>query len=221
MKGFFALLAQELRLAVGQLGDVLTVLLFFLLVGALVPLGVGPGPDLLARIAAPMIWLAALLAALLGFDRLFQPDFEEGRLELFALSPLPLEAVAAAKALSHWLTTGLPVVLLAPLLAMILALPLAGLPVLLLSLAVGSLSLSLLGTAGSALVLGARRAGMLTAVLLLPLCAPVLIFGTAAVEASLTGATPRPHLLLLTAQTVLMAAVGPVAAAAALKEALR
>lgn len=221
MRQLGALIARELRLAVAQAGELITIALFFVLVAAIVPLGVGPGPEILGRIAAGMIWLAALLSALLGFDRLFQADFEDGTLDLFATGTLPLEALSLGKALAHWLTTGLPVTLLAPALAIILAMPIQALPVLMVSLAIGTLSLSLLGTAGSALVLGARRGGMLTAVLLLPLATPVLIFGTGAVEASLTQASYRPHLLLLAAQTAAMAGIGPLAAAAALREALR
>lgn len=220
MTGFLALIARDLRLARRQGADVAMTLAFFVVVVALFPLGLGPTPTLLARIAGGVLWVTALLAAMLSFDRLFQQDAEDGGLDLLALSGMPMALVALAKSAAHWLTTGLPTVLLAPLLAVTLDLPAAAYPALIGSLLLGTPTVSLLGTVGAALVVGARRAGVLVALIVLPLTIPVLIFGVAAVEAGGAGLPVRPHLLLLAALLAASLPLAPLAAGAALRQAV-
>jgi heme exporter protein B len=209
-----------LRLALRQGSDAALVVAFFVLAVVLFPLGVGPEPQLLARIAAGVVWVTALLAALLSLDRLFQQDYEDGSLELIALAPLPLEATVLAKCLAHWLTTGLPLVVVAPALAALLQLEGPGYLPLVLAMALGTPSLSLVGAVGAALSLGARRAGVLLSLLVLPLYIPVLIFGVAAVGQAVAGLAIRPHLLILTAFLIAALPLAPWAAAAALRPAL-
>ena len=163
------LIRRDLRLALRQGSDAVLVLAFFVMAVLLFPFGVGPEPNLLARIAAGVIWSMALLAALLSFDRLFQADHEDGSLDLLALAPLPLSAIVLAKTAAHWLTTGLPLLLVSPLLALVLRLPGEALPMLLLALLLGTPTLSLIGAVGAALTLGARRGGVLLPLLVLPL----------------------------------------------------
>ncbi len=214
------LIGRELRLAFRHGLDSLMALVFFVLAVILFPFGVGPEADLLARIAGGVIWVAALLAALLALDRLFQADYEDGTLELLALGPAPLFIVALAKIAAHWLITGAPLLIAAPVLALILHLDGRAYGALLASLALGTPVLSLIGGVGAALVLGTRRAGVLLALLVLPLYIPVLIFGVAAVEAAGLGFPVRPHLLILAAFLLAAAALAPWAAAAALREAV-
>jgi heme exporter protein B len=220
LSAFLALIARDLRLALRQGGDAAMVIAFYVVTIVLFPFGVGPEPELLQRIAAGIVWVTALLAALLSLDRLFQADYEDGSLEALALLPLPLEAQVLAKCVAHWLVTGLPLTLVAPLLASLLHLDAAGYPALLAGMALGTPVLSLLGAIGAALTLGARRGGVLLSLLVLPLYIPILIFGVAAVEAAIAGFGPRPHLLLLSALLVLAAGLVPFAAAAALRQAL-
>src|SRR5579864_64991 len=196
------------------------VVAFFVLTVILFPFGVGPEAALLSRIAAGIVWVTALLAALLSLERIFQADYEDGSLEALALMPLPLEAQVLAKCLAHWLVTGLPLTLVSPLLALLLHLDSAGYPVLVLGLLLGTASLSLIGAVGAALSLGARRGGVLLSLLVLPLYIPVLIFGVAAVEAAIGGYGARPHLLLLGALFAGALVLTPIAAAAALRQAL-
>ncbi|MGK9167409.1 heme exporter protein CcmB [Inquilinus limosus] len=219
MSAFLALIWRDLRLALRSGGDVAAVLAFFVITVVLFPLGVGPELALLARIAAGVVWVAALLATLLALDRMFAQDYEDGSLDLLMLSPLPLEAAVLAKALAHWLLTGLPLILLSPLMAAMLGLEARAWPVLMLSLLLGTPCLSLIGAVGAALTLGARRGGALLALLILPLFVPVLIFGAAAVEAVATGLTARPHLLLLGGCLAAALPLAPIAAAAALRQA--
>jgi heme exporter protein B len=186
----------------------------------LFPFGVGPEPNILARIAAGVIWVAALLASLLSLERLFQNDYEDGSLELLTLTSLPLEAVVFAKVLAHWLVTGLPLIVAAPLLALLLNMEPAGFPVLIVTLLIGTPTLSLIGAIGAALTLGARRGGVLLSLLILPLYIPVLIFGAGAIDASLSGFTARPHLLLLGGLLVAALPLAPWAGAAALRQAI-
>ena len=214
-----ALLRRELRLSVRHGADTLAAVLFFVLAGSLFPLAVGPAPELLARMAPGIVWVCALLAALLPLDRLFGADLEDGSLDQVLLSGLPAGAVAGVKAGAHWLATGLPLLLAAGPLAVMLQMDPAVLPVLLGGLLLGTLALSLLGTLGAAVVLGARRGGVLLPLLVLPLALPVLIFGTAAVEAAASGLTPRPHLLLLGAVLAAALPLCPLAAGAALRSA--
>lgn len=220
MTVFLAILWRDTRLGLGAQGAALTSLLFFVLAVSLFPLGVGPEPQILARIAAGVVWVAALLAAQLSLDRVFQADFEDGTLDLLARAPLPLSLVVTAKILAHWFTTGLPLALISPLLAILLQMDFAALPTLLLALLLGTPSLSLIGGIGAALTLGARRGAVLVPLLTLPLLVPVLIFGVGAVEAAAFGLSPRPHLLLLGAFLALSAVLSPFASAAALKLAL-
>lgn len=220
MSAFRLLVLRDLRLALRQGGDAAMVVAFFVLTVILFPFGVGPEAELLARIAAGVLWVTALLAALLSLERLFLADWEDGSLEALALMPLSLEAQVLAKCLAHWLVAGLPLIVVAPLLALLLHLDGAGYPALLLSLLLGTPTLSLIGAVGAALSLGARRGGVLLSLLVLPLYIPVLIFGVAAVEAAIGGFGARPHLLLLGALLAGAVVLAPVAAAAALRQAL-
>jgi heme exporter protein B len=220
MAPFFGLVRRDLRLSFRQGGEIGLVLGFFVLAVVLFPFGVGPEPELLRRIGAGIIWVAALLAAVISLDRLFAADHADGSLDLIALSPLPLEAAVLAKALAHWLTTGLPLTVLSPLLAIFVQLDPGALPILMLGLLIGSPVLSLFGTIAAALTLGARRPGVLVSLLVLPLYLPPLIFGTGAVEASLTAEAGHADLLLLAAMSVAAIPLSPLAAAAALRQAL-
>jgi heme exporter protein B len=217
---FGALVARDLRLALRQRGDALTVVLFFVLTAALFPFGLGPEPNLLARIAPGIVWVTALLAVLLSLERLFLADYEDGTLELLAQAPLPLEAVVLAKALAHWLTTGLPVLAAAPLIGLLYGLPQQGYGVLLAAMALGTPSLSLIGAIGAAVALGARRGGVLVPLLVLPLYVPVLIFGVSAIDAELQGFGGSANLLLLGAILAAVLPLAAFAAAAALRQAV-
>ena len=220
LKAFAAILSRELRLALRHGADTLGALLFFFVAGALFPLAIGPGPETLARIAPGIVWVCALLSALLPLDRLFGGDFEDGSLDQLLVSGAPASVVAAAKACAHWLVTGVPVLLAAGPLAVMLQMKPAALPVMLAGLAMGTAVLSLLGTAGAAIVLGARRGGVLLPVLVLPLAVPVLIFGAGAADAAGLGLSARPHLLLLAAFLAASLPLCPVAAGAALRAAV-
>jgi heme exporter protein B len=197
----------------------MAVLLFFFLAGLLFPLAIGPNPETLGRLAPGIVWVCALLAALLPLDRLFGADFEDGTLDQLLLSGLPAAAIALAKTAAHWLTTGLPLLLAAGPLAVMLRISPNGLPVLLACLVPGTLALSLLGTAGAAVVLGARRGGVLLPLLVLPLAVPVLIFATSASSAAAVGLPVRPHFLLLLAILAFLTPLAPLAAGAALRAA--
>src|SRR5215472_13802142 len=220
MTDFRLLVLRDLRLALRQGGDAAMVVGFFVLTIVLFSFGVGPEPALLARIAAGILWVTALLAALLSLERLFQADWEDGSFEALALMPLPLEAQVLAKCLAHWLVTGLPLTVISPLLALLLHLDTAGYPMLVAGLLLGTPSLSLVGAVGAALSLGARRGGVLLSLLVLPLYIPVLIFGVAAIEAAVTELSARPHLLLLGALLAAALPLAPLAAAAAVRQAL-
>jgi heme exporter protein B len=213
------LLGRELRLSLRHGGDTVAALLFFLLVVMLFPLAIGPSPETLGRIAPGIIWVSALLAALLPLDRLFGADLEDGSLDLLLLSGLHPALLALGKAVAHWLVSGLPLLVAAAPLAIMLRMPDEAIPVLLLGLLAGTLVLSLLGTAAAALVLGARRGGVLMPLLILPLAAPALIFGVAAADAVSGGLSPRPHLLLLAAFLAGSVPLCLAAAAAALRSA--
>jgi heme exporter protein B len=218
---FAAVLGRELRLSLRHGADTLAALLFFVLAGALFPLAIGPAPETLGRIAPGIVWVCALLAALLPLDRLFGADFEDGSLDQLLLCGLPASMVALAKALSHWLATGLPLLLAAGPLAVMLRMDPGAVPVLLAGLLPGTLVLSLLGAMGAAIVLGARRGGVLLPLLLLPLMTPVLIFGAAAADAATTDISPAPHLLMLSALLAAAVPLCPLAAGAALRDAAR
>ena len=214
-----ALLMRELRLGLRHGADTLAAVLFFVLAGALFPLAIGPAPETLGRIAPGIVWVCALLAALLPLERLFGADYDDGSLDQLLLSGLHPAAIAGTKAAAHWLSTGVPLLLAAGPLAVMLRLPDAGLQVLLLGLVPGTMALSLLGTMGAAIVLGARRGAVLLPLLVLPLAMPVLIFGTGAVEAVTSGLPARPHLLLLAAVLAAAVPLCPLATGAALRSA--
>ncbi len=211
---------SDLRLQLRQGSDLIAPVAFFVLATLMIPLGVGPEPNLLARLAPGVIWVTALLATLLALDRLFQRDYEDGALDLLALSPMPLEFAVIAKVAAHWVVTGLPVMIAAPVLGLMLGLTAESYAALELSLLLGTPVLSLIGAFGAAVTLGARRGGALLAILVLPLYVPVLIFATSAVGAAAEGLSPRPHLLLLASFLALGLALAPFAAAAALRNAL-
>jgi heme exporter protein B len=220
MSAFLALVRRDLQLAMRQGSDAALVLIFYLLAVLLFPFGVGPEANILARISTGVLWVTALLAALLAIERLFVSEYEDGSLDQLALLPLPLSLVVLAKVFAHWLLTGLPLTLLAPFLAIALGMDEAGYPVLVLALALGTPTLSLIGGLGAALTLGARRGGALLALLVLPLYIPALIFGVAAVDASLVGLAAVPHLAILAALLLAAIPLCPWATAAALRQAL-
>lgn len=215
------MVARDLRLALRQGSDAAMVVAFFVITVTLFPLGVGPEPNILARIAAGVVWVTALLATMLSLDRLFQTDYEDGSTDLLILSPVALELVVLAKVLAHWMLTGLPLIVTAPILAALMNMPADGYPTLILAMLLATPTLSLIGSVGAALALGARRGGVLISLLVLPLYIPVLIFAVGAVDASITGLTPRPHLLLLCAVLAAALPLATWAAAAALRHSLR
>jgi heme exporter protein B len=216
-----ALFLRDLRLAVRAGGGFGLALAFFLLVAVLVPLGVGPDGAMLARIAPGVLWVGALLACLLTLDRIFALDFEDGSLDLLATAPIPLEGVVIAKAAAHWVVTGLPLAFLSPGLGVLMNLPGPGYGWLVVSLAIGTPALSMIGAFGAALTAGVKRGGLLMSLLVLPLYVPTLIFGAEAVKrgaGGLDGATP---LILLAGITAGAVALLPFAAAAAIRVNLR
>jgi heme exporter protein B len=216
-----ALLLRDLRLAFRAGGGFGLSLAFFLMVAVIVPLGVGPAPATLALIAAGVLWVGALLAALLSLDRIFALDYEDGSLDLLATSPLPLGGVVAMKALAHWLTTGLPLVAASPILAVLLNLPRDGYVWLLVSLAIGTPALSIIGAFGASLTVGLKRGGLLLGLLVLPLYIPTLIFGAEVVKAGAAGAAIGTPLAALAAITAGAWAGLPLAAAMAIRANLR
>lgn len=212
-----ALLVRDLRLAFRKGGETLTPLFFLFSVIILVPLGVGPGPNLLSAMAPGIIWIAALLSALLALDHLFRSDFEDGNLEQWHLSPCPLAVLVSVRLFSHWLITGVPVILVSPMLAQMLFLPAGALPTLVLSLALGTPILSLLGGLAAALTLGTNRGSVLLSILVFPLFVPVLIFATGAVSAAADGLETGAHLGLLGALLALAITLVPLGTAAAIR----
>ena len=214
---FLCLIGRELTLAVrGGIGTLMAVV-FFVIAVTLFPLGVGPELGLLSRIAPGAVWVAALLAALLSLDRLFVADHEDGSLEQLMLGVLPLEFVVLAKAVAHWLTTGLPLAIAAPVLALLLNMSVDGLVILIVSLLLGTPILSLIGAVGAALTVSLRRGGALIALLVLPLYVPVLIFGVGAVEGAVLDVGVHANLSILAGGLVGALVLGPLAAAAALR----
>ncbi len=216
-----ALLTRDLRLAIRAGGGFGLGLAFFLLLAVIVPLGVGPEPATLAKIAPGILWVGALLSCLLSLDRIFALDFEDGSLDLLASSPLPMEGAVAVKALAHWLVTGLPLVLAAPVLGVLLNLPVPGYAWLVLSLALGTPALSIIGAFGAALTVGLKRGGLLMSLLVLPLYMPTLIFGAEVVKRGAAGMAVATPLALLAAITAGALALLPFAAAAAIRVNLR
>ncbi len=216
-----ALLRRDLALAVRAGGGFGLGLVFFFTLVILVPFGVGPEGDLLARIAPGILWVGALLSCLLSLDRIVQLDFEDGSLDLMATSPLPLEGVTGIKALAHWLVTGLPLTVAAPFLGIFLSLPGEAWIWLIASLALGTPALSLIGTFGAALTVGLKRGGLLLSLLVLPLYVPTLIFGAETVRRGIDGLDATTPLLFVAGITAGCAALLPFAAAAALRMNLR
>lgn len=213
---FTQLLSREMRLLARRPSDLANPLVFFAIVIALFPLAVGPQTQLLQTLSPGLVWVAALLAVLLSLDGLFRSDFEDGSLEQWVLSSHPLPLLVLAKVLAHWLFSGLALVLLAPVLALMLGLPGRCLPVLLISLLLGTPVLSLLGAVGAALTVGLKRGGLLLALLILPLYIPVLILGSGALQAALQGLPASGHLLWLASLTALAVTLTPFAIAAGL-----
>jgi heme exporter protein B len=220
LRAFAALVGRNLRLAVRRRGELAQPLVLFAAVATLFPLALGPEPALLARIAPGIVWVAALLAALLPLERLFRPDFEDGTLEQLLLAPHPASVLVLARVLAHWLVTGLPVILLAPLIALVLHMPTPALPVLLATLALGTPVLALIGAIGVALTLGLRAGGPLLALLLLPLYVPVLIFAAGAGDRAAAGLAVAGPLYMLAALLALALTLAPLAIAASLRIAL-
>ncbi|QPH56084.1 heme exporter protein CcmB [Pontivivens ytuae] len=211
------MLAREIRLAVRAGGGAGLGLAFFLVVVLLAPLGIGPDQEVLGRVAPGLLWVAALLACLLSLDRLFQADHEDGTLDILALSPLPLEAVVAVKALAHWLTTGLPLVVAAPVLGLTLNLADGAQPWLIGTLLIGTPALSGLGAIGAAITVGLRRGGLLLSLLVLPLYVPTLIFGAQVVSRAAQGLEAGAALPFLAGTSLLVLAAFPFVAAGALR----
>ncbi|MBA2778051.1 heme exporter protein CcmB [Billgrantia kenyensis] len=213
----WATLKRDLVLLLRRRSEVLNPLVFFALVITLFPIGISPDPALLAAIAPGLLWVAALLAALLSLDSLFRADYDDGSLEQLLLTPQPLALLALAKVTVHWLLTGLPLALMAPILGIMLALPAGSYAVLAISLALGSASLSLIGAIGAALTVGLSRGGVLLSLLVLPLYIPVLIFGAGAVQAAILGDGVLAHLAILGALLALALSLAPLAIAASLR----
>lgn len=221
MKALLSLLRRDVRLALRQGSGAGTALGFLLAVIVLLPIGLGPDQATLQRIAPGFLWIILLLAVLLSADRIFQPDYDDGSLEIMAMGPVPLELASLVKALAHWLTTSLPLALAAPLLGILIALPPAAIPSLMLAMIIGSASLSLIAAMGASVTVGLRRGGLLISILVLPLYIPVLIFGMAASQRSAGPDIATPSLLILSAFALVALVLSPLAAAAALRAYLR
>ena len=217
MSAWMSMLRRDMTLALRRRSDVLTTLIFFVIVVSLFPLGVGPERDMLRAIAPGVIWVAALLASMLALGRMFSSDYLDGTLEQMLLSPQSLPVLVFGKITAHWLSTGLPLVVIAPILALQFDLSPEAIGVLLLSLMLGTPLLSMIGAIGAALTVGLRGGGALVALLVLPLYIPVLIFGAGAVEATMVGLGAQAHLSVLGALLVLCIAFTPWVIAAALR----
>jgi len=218
---FMLIVARDLRLALRRGADSTMVVTFFVLTVVLFPFGVGPDTAILARISPGVIWVTALLASMLSLERLFQADFEDGSLDLLVLGSLPLEAVVLAKSLAHWLTTGMLLIVAAPVLALLLNMSTEGFGALILAMLLGTPSLTLIGAIGAALTVGAGRGGALLSLLVLPLYVPVLIFGVLAVDAAISGKAMLPLFMMLGALLLGALVLAPLAGAAALRQAVQ
>jgi len=216
-QSFFAIIQRDLLLALRKRSELINPLLFFILVITLFPLGIGAKPQLLQSIAPGIIWVSALLAAMLSLDNLFRSDFDDGSLEQIILSPYPTSLLILAKIIAHWLVTGLPLLLMAPLLAVFLGMSTAAINILLVTLLLGTPVLSLIGAIGVALTVGLRRGGMILSLLVLPLYVPVLIFASNAVEMASSGLPVMAQLNILTAILFMSLTLAPWPTAAALK----
>lgn len=214
---FFATLKRDLTLAFRNRGDMINPLVFFLIAITMIPLALGPEKAVLMRIAPGIIWVMALLATLLSLDGLFRSDFDDGSLEQLLISPYPLSWAVLAKVLVHWLATGLPLTLLAPLMGVMLSLPASAVGALVFSLVLGTGSMSLIGAIGAALTVGLRKGGVLISLIVMPLYIPILIFGASAVQTAALGDPYKMQLAVLGAILALALVLAPVAAAGALR----
>ena len=219
-RAFMILIRRDLMLAVRHRAEMANPLLFFILVTSLFPLGIGANPNLLQAVAPGVIWVAALLAALLSIENVFRSDFEDGSLEQYLLSSHPVSILVLAKITAHWLITGLPLLLISPLLGILLGLPGEAIKVLFITLLLGTPVLSLIGAVGVALTVGLRKGGMILSLLVLPLYIPLLIFASSAVDSAAAGLPVTAHLSLITALLVLALSLSPFATAAALRVSL-
>ena len=217
LRAFTLLLKRDLTLAMRHRAEMINPLLFFVLVTSLFPLGIGADPKLLQAVGPGVIWVAALLAALLSLEGVFRSDFEDGTLEQFLLSSHPVSVLVLAKVLAHWLITGLPLLVVSPLLGVLLGLPVDAIIILLVTLALGTPVLSLIGAVGVALTVGLRKGGMILSLLVLPLYVPLLIFAASAVDTAAAGLPVTAHLSLISALLVLSLSLSPLATAAALR----
>lgn len=216
-RAMLAVILRELRLAIRRRGALIHPLVFFAAVATLFPLAIGPEAEILRRIAPGIVWVAVVLAVLLPLEQLFRGDLDDGTLEQLLLSPHPAAPLALAKVAAHWLVSALPLIALAPLVALLLELPVEALPVLLASLLLGTPTLALVGAIAAALTLGLRAGGPLLALLLLPMYVPVLIFAAGAVDRAVAGAAVAGPLYLLAGVLVLAVTLAPIAIAAALR----
>ena len=218
MGTLLAIIRRDLSLVMRQGSDAFVVLIFFVVTVTLFPLGVGPDPLILQNLASGIVWVSALLAAMLSLDRLFQTDYDDGSLELLVLSPYPLELVVLCKCLVHWLTTGLPIMVISPVLALMLNIKTGDFFYLISSMALGTPIISLLGAVGAALVLGSRRSGVLIALLIIPLTIPILLFGVAAIQAATEGYSASSPLMFLGALLLFSIALCPWVIASSLRQ---
>lgn len=219
MSGFLLLVQRDLKLALREGGALGTALGFYLVVVTLMPLGLGPDLNLLSRIASGVLWVALLLSALLSLPRIFEADADDGSLDVMTLGGLPLELAAAAKAIAHWISTGIPLALMAPVLGLLLNLEARAYPLVVATMLAGTPAVSFLGAIGAALTIRARRGGLLLAVLVLPLYVPTLIFGISSINAALLSPEGfTASFLILAAISLVSMVLGPIAAAAALRQ---
>jgi heme exporter protein B len=220
VNAFAAIVRRDLRLVLRQGADGMLVVAFFVLAAAMFPFAIGPEAAALRPIAGGVLWVCALFAAMLSLERMFQPDFDDGTLELLVLAPQPLELLVLGKAAAHWISTGLPLIVIAPVMGILLDLPTQAHLPLFIAMLLGTPTLSLIGVVGAALTLGARRGGMLLVLLLLPLALPVLIFGAGAVASAEAGLPWRTEIMALGGFLLAAIPLAPWAAAAALRQAV-
>jgi len=218
MGTIMAIIRRDLSLVMRQGSDAFVVLIFFIVTVTLFPLGVSPDPLILQNLASGIVWVGALLAAMLSLDRLFQTDYDDGSLELLVLSPYPLEIVVLCKCFVHWLTTGLPIMVISPVLALMLNIKTGAFLYLITSMALGTPIISLLGAVGAALVLGSRRSGVLIALLIIPLTIPILLFGVGAIQAATEGYSASSPLMFLGALLLFSIALCPWVIASSLRQ---
>ena len=218
MDTVMAIIRRDLSLVMRQGSDAFVVLIFFIVTVTLFPLGVSPDPLILQNLASGIVWVGALLAAMLSLDRLFQTDYDDGSLELLVLSPYPLEIVVLCKCFVHWLTTGLPIIVISPILALMLNIKAGAFLYLITSMALGTPIISLLGAVGAALVLGSRRSGVLIALLIIPLTIPILLFGIGAIQAATEGYSASSPLMFLGAFLLFSIALCPWVIASSLRQ---